>query len=39
MTRFDVAFESGEITLAGHLYLPDTPADAPRSSSATPAAG
>jgi fermentation-respiration switch protein FrsA (DUF1100 family) len=30
MTRIDVTFDSAGIPLAGHLHLPDTPADGPR---------
>ncbi|MCI2421444.1 alpha/beta hydrolase [Saccharopolyspora sp. K220] len=30
MTRTDVTFDSAGIPLAGHLYIPDTPADGPR---------
>ncbi|XVQ14147.1 alpha/beta hydrolase [Spirillospora sp. CA-255316] len=29
MTKTDVTFDSAGITLAGHLYLPDAPADGP----------
>ncbi|TWF74573.1 hypothetical protein FHX44_11454 [Pseudonocardia hierapolitana] len=30
MAKIDVTFDSAGITLAGHLHLPDTPADGPR---------
>jgi fermentation-respiration switch protein FrsA (DUF1100 family) len=30
MTRIDVTFDSAGIPLAGHLHLPDSPADGPR---------